>query len=749
MDYATTLAQEFNLNIIHAQNVVKLIEEGNTLPFIARYRKDMTGSIDDQVLREVNDRLTYLKNLDQRKSEIEKAISDQNKLDDTIVKALQEAKTLTEVEDIYRPFKQKKTTRAGIAIEKGLEGLADLVMSKEELSENDVQPYINEEKGVNTVQDALRGANDIIAERISDDAELRKTLRDYFMLNGVIHTTEIEPDEEDKYKMYSNFSENANVMASHRILAVNRGEKEKKIAVKLEVDDQSVIEIIERKYIKRECGTAKLIRMAIEDSYKRLLFPSLERELRNTLTDRASEQAIKTFETNLRPLLLQPPLHGKVILALDPGYRTGCKVAVINEYGSVLAKGVIYPTPPQNKIEESEERLLKAIRAYKVDVIAIGNGTASKETEIFVAGLIKKYEGKLEYAIVNEAGASVYSASKAGAAEFPEYDVTIRSAISLARRLQDPLAELIKIDVKAIGVGEYQHDMPEKRLTEVLEGVVEDCVNKVGVDLNTASQSLLSYVAGLNKTVAGNIISYRDEKPFESKQELLKVAKLGPKAFEQCAGFLRIRNGKSVLDNTGVHPENYTSVKTLLSSLGYKESSLKLGGISDVRVKAEEYGLEKLAKECGIGVFALNDILNELQKPGRDIRDSLPKPILRSDLLSLEDLKVGMVLTGTVRNVVDFGAFVDIGVHQDGLVHISQLSDKFVSDPNEVVKVGDIVEVRVIEVNVKSKKIALSMKSDTKAPATKKPTNNNQPKKEEPQTLESAMTALLNRFGRK
>ncbi len=748
MDYATVLAQEFNLNILHAQNVVKLIDEGNTLPFIARYRKDMTGSIDDQVLRELNDRLTYLKNLDQRKSEIAKAIKDQNKLDESILEALEKAKTLTEVEDIYRPFKQKKTTRAGIAIEKGLEGLSDLIMGKSELSESDVEAYINEEKGVNDVQEALRGACDIIAERISDDAELRKTLRDYFMLNGVIHTTEIAPDEEDKYKMYSDFSESAKDMASHRILAVNRGEKEKKLSVKLEIDEQSVIDIIEKKYIKKECGTARLVRIAIEDSYKRLLFPSLERELRNTLTDRASEQAIKTFETNLRPLLLQPPLHGKVILALDPGYRTGCKVAVINAYGSVLAKGVIYPTPPQNKIEESEERLLKAIRTYKVDVIAIGNGTASKETEIFVAGLIKKYEGHLEYAIVNEAGASVYSASKAGAAEFPEYDVTIRSAISLARRLQDPLAELIKIDVKAIGVGEYQHDMPEKRLTEVLEGVVEDCVNKVGVDLNTASQSLLSYVAGLNKTVAGNIISYREAKPFESKQELLKVAKLGPKAFEQCAGFLRIRNGKSVLDNTGVHPESYKSVKILLSALGYKDSSLKSGGLTDVREKAEAYGMEKLAKECEIGVYALNDILNELQKPGRDIRDSLPKPILRSDLLSLEDLKVGMVLTGTVRNVVDFGAFVDIGVHQDGLVHISQLSDRFVSDPNEVVKVGDIVEVRVIEVNVKAKKIALTMKSDSKAPS-KKQNVGKEGKKEEPQTLEGAMAALLNKFGRK
>lgn len=745
MNYSKILSNEFKLTENHVKNVIDLIDEGNTLPFIARYRKEMTGSIDDQVLRELADRLTYLRNLDERKAEITKSITEQGKMTDELQKQIELAITMTEVEDLYRPYKQKKTTRAGVAIAKGLQGLADLILehNDDDISEQALT-YIDEEKGVNSLDEALSGACDIIAEKVSDDAELRKKLRDYFAENAVIHTFEI-PSDDKTYDMYYDYTEKVKNMPGHRILAINRGEKEKKLNVKIEVDTNDVLEIIEQTYLDEKSTTSQLVQIAIEDGYKRLLFPSLERELLKSLFERASEVAIHTFERNLKPLLMQPPLHNRVIMALDPAYRTGCKVAIINERGSVLSKGVVYPTPPQSKIEEAEQVLLKAIKVFKVSVIAIGNGTASKETEIFVSNMIKKCPTPLEYAIVNEAGASVYSASKLGAEEFPQYDVSIRSAISIARRLQDPLAELIKIDVKSIGVGEYQHDMPEKRLTEVLNGVVEDCVNKVGVDLNTASVSLLSYVSGLSKTTASKIVEYRDKKQFETREELLNVPKLGPKTYEQCAGFLRIRNGKNILDNTGVHPESYEQVRKLLSYLGY--SDLDLGkGVNDIRERIKAIGVANVLKASGLGEYTLEDIIQELLKPGRDIRDSLPQPTLRKDLLSIEDLKEGMILDGVVRNVVDFGVFVDIGVHQDGLVHISQLSDKFISSPFEVVKVGDKVSVRVIGVDLNKNKISLSMKSEDGVGKVKKGGKKEQ-KKEEP--LNDSLRVLLAKFGQK
>lgn len=745
MEYSKILAKEFNLAENNVKNVITLIDEGNTLPFIARYRKEMTGSIDDQVLRELSDRLTYLRNLDERKAEIIKSITEQNKMTDELQKSIDGAVTMTEVEDIYRPFKQKKTTRAGVAIAKGLSPLADMVMSR---FKGDItleaNKFVDAEKGVNNQEEALQGAMDIVAERISDDADLRKKLREYFAENAVIHTFEI-PSEDKTYDMYYDYSERAKNMPGHRILAINRGENEKKLNVKVEVDQDAVLDIIEQKYLDISSTTARLVQLSIEDGYKRLLFPSLERELLKSLFERASEVAIHTFERNLKPLLLQPPLHNKIILALDPAYRTGCKVAIINENGNVLTKGVVYPTPPQNKTEEAEKLLLSAIARFKVSVIAIGNGTASKETEIFVSNLIKKCPTPLEYAIVNEAGASVYSASKLGAEEFPEYDVSIRSAISIARRLQDPLAELIKIDVKSIGVGEYQHDMPEKRLTEVLSGVVEDCVNKVGVDLNTASVSLLSYVSGLSKATAGKIVEYREKKSFETREELLKVPKLGPKTYQQCAGFLRIRNGKNILDNTGVHPETYEQVAKLLTLLGYTDSDVK-NGLTDIEQRVKNYGVKRIVDELGLGAYTLEDAVQELAKPGRDIRDTLPKPVLRKDLLSIEDLKEGMILDGTVRNVVDFGVFVDIGVHQDGLVHISQLSDKFVSSAFEVVKVGDHVQVRVIGVDLQKKKISLSMRNET-ASAQPKPKPKKEQKKNEP--FNDSLKNLLDKFGKK
>ena len=713
MNIEQTLSSEFNLKPQHTTNIINLIDEGCTIPFIARYRKELTGSCDDQVLREFYDRLTYLRNLNKRKDEVTKIITEQGNMTDEILSSLEEAQTLTEVEDIYRPFKPKRKTRASVAIAKGLKPLAQMIMTGEyegELKEI-ASTFITQENELKDADEAIQGALDIIAEDISDSAELRKTLREFLEKTAEIKTTLVEDQEKSKvYEMYKDFSELISKIPSHRVLAINRGESDDCLKVKLTAPDAKCLEIIKDMFVKSEKDQDLLI-ATCQDSYERLIFPSLERELRTMLTDRANEQAIKMFEVNLRPLLLQPPLKGKVIMGLDPAYRTGCKIAVIDQNGNFLAKTVIFPTPPQNKIEESEEILTEMINKYSVDVISIGNGTASKESEMFVANLIKKQTRKVSYAVVNEAGASVYSASKLGASEFPDYDVAVRSAVSIARRLQDPLAELIKIDVKSIGVGQYQHDMPQKRLTEVLTGVVEDCVNSVGVDLNTASVSLLSYVSGLNSGIAKNIVDYRAKNgEFTDRNQLLKVSKLGDKAFEQCAGFLRIVGGRNILDNTAVHPESYTAAEKLLKMFNFNDESIKNGELSQLSSMVKLKGEEQVSKECGIGVPTLQDIVTEITKPGRDIRDSLPQPELRSDILDIKDLKPDMVLTGTVRNVIDFGAFVDIGVHQDGLIHISQISDKYVKHPSEVLKVGQVLKVKVLSVDLDKNRIALTLK---------------------------------------
>ncbi len=710
MDYSLKLGKEFDIKPEYSANIIKLIEEDNTIPFIARYRKEMTGSCDDQKLREFADRLKYLKNLDKRKQEIADAITEQGKMTDEIAVSLASAETMTEAEDVYRPFKQKRKTRASVAAAKGLTPLADFILSFNDGVKSEAAKYVSEEKGVKSVEEAVAGASDIIAERISDDAELRKTIRKKLTETGEIVCKLLEGENAKTYDMYADYSERVSKIPSHRVLAINRGEKEECLKVNVKCDEEAFINAIKSVYVKGSGESAAIVAAAAEDAFSRLIFPSVEREVRNELTERASEQAIKMFEVNLRPLLLQPPLKGRVIMGLDPAYRTGCKIAVIDENGNVLATTVVYPTPPQNKTEEAKAKLLALIEKYKVNVISIGNGTASKESEIFVADLIKSSGKDLSYAVVNEAGASVYSASKLGAEEFPDFDVTQRSAVSIARRLLDPLAELIKIDVKSIGVGQYQHDMPENRLEEVLGGVVEDCVNSVGVDLNTASPSLLSYVAGLNAGIAKNIAEYRKTEPFKTRKDLLKVRKLGEKAFTQCAGFLRIHGG-FVLDNTAVHPENYEAVEKMLSLLGYTLSDVEQGKITDIRDRLNKSGTEKIAAECGIGAPTLNDVVGELLKPGRDIRDSLPKPVLRSDLMDLNDLKEGMEITGTVRNVIDFGVFVDIGVHQDGLVHISQISDNFIKHPSDVLKVGDTVKVKVLGVDPVKKKISLTMKT--------------------------------------
>lgn len=714
MDFAEKLSKEFNIRYDYSNNIIKLIEEGNTIPFIARYRKELTGCCDDQVLREFNDRLNYLKNLQKRKEEVSNSITEQGKMAEEIQNALSAAETLTEVEDIYRPYKQKRKTRASVAIEKGLQPLADIIFAQtttENILELAAQ-YINEEKGVASAEDALNGAKDIIAEMISDNAEIRKALRQFMNETAFISTT-LDENKENAftYEMYKEFKEEIKKIPSHRILAINRGKNEDCLKVKLLVADEDCLKIIEDFVIIKNSTTADILKECVADSYERLIFPSLEREIRSDLTDRANEQAIKMFEVNLKPLLLVPPLKNKVILGFDPAYRTGCKIAVIDECGKCLATTVVYPTPPQSKIEESKEKLKELIKKYDVDVIAIGNGTASKESEIFVASLIKEIDKPISYAMVNEAGASVYSASKLGAQEFPDFDVSLRSAVSIARRLQDPLAELIKIDVKSIGVGQYQHDMPQNRLTEVLDGVVEDCVNSVGVDLNTASPSLLSFVSGLNSGIAKNICEYRNKiKKFNNRTELLDVPKLGQKAYEQCAGFLRIVGGETILDNTSVHPESYDATKKLLKIFNFDEKDVANGDISTLPTLIKLKGEKEVAKTLNVGEITLNDIVSELLKPGRDIRDDLPKPVLRSDILSLEDLKVGMILDGVVRNVIDFGAFVDIGVHQDGLVHISQISKNYVKVPSEVLKVGDQVKVKVIGVDVSKKRIQLSIK---------------------------------------
>lgn len=755
MNIELTLSREFDVKPEYTKNIIALIDEGNTIPFIARYRKEKTGEANDQMLREFYDRLIYLRNLETRKQEVADNITEQGKMTDEIAMALVEAKTLTEVEDIYRPFKQKKKTRASVAVERGLEPLAKIIYGQNgENIEEIAKGYVNEEKGVNTVEEAINGAKDIIAEWISDNANYRKALRQMVFDKGNIETAFTKEKNSDVYDMYGEYSEAINKIPSHRILAINRGEKEKCLKVSVVLDKELALDYIKSHELKTD---SKYIIEAIEDSYVRLIFPSIEREVRNELTDVANEQAIKMFEVNLKPLLMQAPLKNKVILGLDPAYRTGCKIAVIDKNGNVLATTVIYPTPPQNKIEESKAIIKKLIKKFNVEVISIGNGTASKESEIFVSDLIKELDTPVGYMVVNESGASVYSASKLGAEEFPDFDVSLRSAVSIARRLQDPLAELIKIDVKSIGVGQYQHDMPEKRLDEVLGGVVEDCVNSVGVDLNTASVSLLKSVAGLNNAIAKNIVTYRETTPFTSRKQLLDVPKLGPRAYTQCAGFLRIPNSKNVLDNTGVHPESYKAVRTLMEHFGYTAKDVKDEKLQDLKERIDKEGRENIAKMCDIGTPTLMDVVEELLKPGRDIRDELPQLELRKDLMDISNLKEGMVLKGTVRNVIDFGVFVDIAVHQDGLVHISQITDVgYVKHPSDVLKVGDIVEVKVLGVDVERKRISLTMigcKNDfmkerlAKTNVTKKGRTDVKNRAPKEKSVDDMLKALQNKFG--
>ena len=703
MDITKQLSLELNMSLSHVQNIIDLLDEGCTIPFIARYRKELTGSCDDQTLRLFDDRLKYLRNITKRKEEVYKLIDEQGNMTEEIAKA---------IEDIYRPFRPKRKTRASVAIAKGLKPLAEKIVEQKAFDlEDEAKNYIDQEKGVNTIEEAIYGAKDIIAEMISDNAELRKELRDMLFNKGEMKTQLLEKEENYVYETYKEFSSPISKLPSHRILAINRGEKEDCLKVNVELKDELALNAIYKKFIKKNSPFEELLKEVSLDAYERLIFSSIEREIRNDLTDKANEQAIKIYELNLKPLLMQPPLKGKVILGLDPAYRTGCKIAVIDDCGNVLDTTVIYPTPPQNKIEEAELKIAHLVEKHKVDVISIGNGTATKESEIFVANLIPKLKRKVSYAVVNEAGASVYSASKLGAKEFPDFDVALRSAVSIARRLQDPLAELIKIDVKSIGVGQYQHDMPQNRLTEVLEGVVEDCVNSVGVDVNTASPSLLTYVSGLNSGVATNIEKYRQENGFiKTREELKKVPKLGAKAFEQCAGFLRIPNGENVLDNTGVHPESYPAVQRLLKYFNLTRQDIINGNLALLPKMVDEAGINKVAESINIGVPTLEDIITELVKPGRDIRDDLPKPVLKSELLGIENLKVGMILDGVVRNVVDFGVFVDISVHQDGLVHISQICKDYIKHPSEVLKVGDVVRVKVMEVDPAKKRISLTIK---------------------------------------
>lgn len=713
MDIAKQLSMEMGLTLNHTNNIISLLDEGCTIPFIARYRKELTGSCDDQTLRMFDDRLKYLRSLTKRKEEVANLITEQGNMTEDIEKALAEALTLTEVEDIYRPFRPKRKTRASVAIAKGLQPLADKILEQKPFDlMAECEKYIDEEKGVKTAEEALQGAKDIIAEMISDNASLRKELREALVNKGFIKCKFDDKKENAyTYEMYKDYNSDIKKLPSHRVLAINRGEKEDILKVSLTLNEEIALGLVESKIIKKNSPFEALLKEVCLDSYDRLIFPSIEREVRNELTDKANEQAIKMFEVNLKPLLMQPPLKNKVILGLDPAYRTGCKIAVIDSSGKVLDTAVVYPTPPQNKIEEATIKLTQLIMRHDVDVISIGNGTATKESEIFVAHLIKDLPRKVTYAVVNEAGASVYSASKLGAAEFPTFDVALRSAVSIARRLQDPLAELIKIDVKSIGVGQYQHDMPQNRLTEVLDGVVENCVNTVGVDVNTASPSLLSFVAGLNSGTAKNIEKYRQENgKFTSRAQLKKVPKLGDKAFEQCAGFLRIPGGDNILDNTGVHPESYEIAYKLLEHFKLDIKDVKDDKLALLPKMLEKEGAEKVAEQLKTGVPTLIDIANELAKPGRDVRDDLPKPVLKSALLGIENLKVGMVMTGVVRNVIDFGVFVDISVHQDGLVHISEISKDYIKHPSEVLKVGDVVKVKVISVDIDKKRIGLTIK---------------------------------------
>ena len=708
------IAEELNIKPAQVENTIRLIDEGNTIPFIARYRKEVTGGLSDEILRTFGERLNYLRNLEKRKEEVTNSINEQGKLTEEITKDLENAITLAEVEDIYRPYKQKKKTRATVAKAKGLEPLAEIILKQEEKRDitKIAEEYINEEKEVKTPEEAICGALDIIAEMISDNPEYRKLIKKIIYSKGVIKTIATKPEEKSAYEMYYDFSENVNKLPSHRILAINRGEKEEFLKVKIEKEEEIILEKIEKDIIKGETQFTNYLKDTIQDSFKRLIEPSIDREIRSDLTEKAEEQAIKVFGKNAKQLLLGAPIKGITVMGFDPAYRTGCKIAIIDETGKVLDITTVYPTEPQNDVEGAEKELVKLINKNNVNMIAIGNGTASRESELFVSEMIKKCDHEVLYTIVSEAGASVYSASKLATEEYPDINVSIRGAISIARRLQDPLAEFVKIDPKSIGVGQYQHDVNQKKLEESLAGVVEDSVNKVGVDVNTATPSLLSYVSGINKTIAKNIVKYRDENgKISTRKELLKVPKLGKVAFEQCAGFIRIPDGKNPLENTAVHPESYETAENLLQTIGYKVEDLKdKEKIAELRKKLSCLNLEKTSKELNIGEMTLKDIIEELSKPGRDPREDMPKPILRQDVLKFEDLKEGMILTGTVRNVIDFGAFVDIGVKHDGLVHISELSEKFVKNPSDIVAVGDIVKVKVIGIDSERQKVKLSMK---------------------------------------
>ena len=720
-----TIAEELNIKPNQVESTVKLIDEGNTIPFIARYRKEVTGGLSDEILRDLGERLTYLRNLEKRKEEIIKSIDEQGKLTDEILQAVAIAKTLSEVEDIYRPYKQKKKTRATVAKAKGLEPLAKIIIEQKEVKpiEEVAKEYVNidklsdedkknKDKVVATVEDAIQGALDIIAEDISDNAKYRKEIKRICYREGQVVTRASKPEEKSNYEMYYEYQEAIKFIPSHRILAINRGEKEEFLKIKLEKPEEKILKYIEKDIIKNTTQFTEMLKTTIEDSFKRLIEPSVDREIRSDLTEKAEEKAIKVFGKNSKQLLLGAPIKGKTVMGFDPAYRTGCKIAIIDETGKLLDYTTVYPTEPQNDVVGARRELLKLIEKDKVDMIAIGNGTASRESEMFVADMIKDTKRDVHYVIVSEAGASVYSASKLATEEYPDINVSIRGAISIARRLQDPLAELVKIDPKAIGVGQYQHDVNQKKLAESLTGVVEDSVNKVGVDVNTATPSLLSYVSGINNTIAKNIVKYRDENgKLKERKELLKVPKLGKVAFEQCAGFLRIIDGKNPLEITAVHPESYEATEKLLKNLGFDKEDLRDRIKTDeLRQKLKTVDVTKMAKELEIGEMTLKDIIEELSKPGRDPREDMPKPILRQDVLKLEDLQEGMILTGTVRNVIDFGAFVDIGVKYDGLVHISEMSDKFIKNPSDLVSVGDIVKVKVIKIDRERKKVGLSMK---------------------------------------
>ncbi len=712
MDIIVKLAEELSIQKQQAEAAVKLIDEGNTIPFISRYRKEATGALNDEVLRNLYERLTYLRNLEEKKEQVLSSIGEQGKLTEELKQQILSAETLVAVEDLYRPYRPKRRTRATIAKEKELEPLANIILLQmtEKSLEAEAEAFVDSEKGVDTPGEAIAGAMDILAENISDEADYRKYIRDLTMRVGKITSAAKDPEAESVYEMYYDFEEGLAKLAGHRILALNRGEAEKILTVKVEAPTEQILQYLEKKTITRDNpNTSLALKAAAEDSYKRLIAPAIEREIRNELTERAQDGAIRVFGKNLEQLLMQPPIAGKVVLGWDPAFRTGCKLAVVDSTGKVLDTTVIYPTAPQNKVEESKAVLKKLIQKYGISLISVGNGTASRESEMIIVDLLKEISAPVQYVIVNEAGASVYSASKLATEEFPNFDVGQRSAASIARRLQDPLAELVKIDPKSIGVGQYQHDMNQKKLSDALGGVVEDCVNKVGVDLNTASASLLEYISGITKVIAKNIVTYREENGrFLTRAQLLKVAKLGPKAYEQCAGFMRISDGKNPLDGTSVHPESYDATLKLLDKLGYQPEDIREGRLARISKKISNY--KKLAAELEIGEMTLQDIVKELEKPARDPRDDMPKPILRSDVLEMKDLTPGMILKGTVRNVIDFGAFVDIGVHQDGLVHISQMTERYIKHPLEAVSVGDIVEVKVMSVDLQKKRIQLTMK---------------------------------------